>query len=141
MSKTTLTLDADYFTVEVTEAFLKDFGESCKTIELSGFIKLFIKYNLEFIEDYKGVFDLIAHIMTVWKNPGEQTTLLEVSQNDSKCLFCNFGKTVKVYNWTYKHENAESPMDRVVYKTQVGFFFGYEGRRLIEFGVCNGYAK
>ncbi|MGK4566927.1 hypothetical protein [Flavobacterium sp. 3HN19-14] len=72
MGKTTLTLNQDYFTSEVTEAFLLDFEEACKGMELSSFTELFIKYDLEFIEDYKEVFDLIADIMTSWKNPGRQ---------------------------------------------------------------------
>ncbi len=139
MGKTTLTLNQNYFTSEVTKAFLEDFEQACKTMELSCFTNLFVKYDLEFIDDYKEVFDLIADIMTRWKNPSEETILLEVVQSDSKCLFCNIGKAVKVYSWTYKNQNASPPMNRVIYKSQVGFFFGYKQNQLNEFGVCNGY--
>ena len=139
MGKTTLTLNRNYFTSGVTEAFLKEFEDSCKTMELSNFTDLFIKYDLEFIKDYKEVFDLIADIMTRWKNPGEETKLLEVSQHDSQCLFCNIGKTVKVYSWTYQHTKATPPMNRVIYESKAGFYFEYNQKQLIEFGVCNGY--
>lgn len=139
MSKTTLILNREYFTEEVTKAFLKDFEIACLTMELSGFTELFVKYNLEFIEDYKGVFDLIADIMTRWKNPGEETHLLEVIKSDSKCIFCNIGKAVKVYSWTYKHSKAAIPMNRVVYEIKAAFYFEYQDKQLIEFGVCNAF--
>ncbi|RZJ36429.1 MAG: hypothetical protein EOO51_01455 [Flavobacterium sp.] len=141
MSKTTLSLNQNYFTSEVTKAFLIDFENACMTMELSAFADLFKNYNLEFIEDYREVFDMIAHIMTSWKNPGQVSTLLEVTCSDSKCIFCYIGKAVKVYKWTYRHLNAEPPMNRVVYETQVGFYFGYNKNQLREFGVCNAYIK
>jgi len=141
LGKTTFTLNQDCFTSEVTEAFLVDFEKACEQMELQSFTELFVKYDLEFIADYKEVFDLIADVMTSWKSPGEETKLLEVSQHDSKCLFCNIGKAVKIYSWTSIHQNAKPPMNRVVYKNKVGFFFGYEQNQLREFGVCNGYIK
>lgn len=139
MAKTTLTLNNEYFTSEITESFLLDFENACQTMELLNFTNLFVKYDLEFIKDYREVFDLIADIMTRWKNSGEESTLLEVVKSDSKCIFCNIGKNVKVYSWTYKHNKAESPMNRIIYKSQVGFYFEYSQNQLIEFGVCNAF--
>lgn len=138
MSKTTLTLNREYFTAEITEAFLEDFEKACLTMELEDFTNLFVNYDLEFIEDYKGVFDLIAEIMTRWKNPGEETKLLEVTKRDSKCIFCNIGKNVKVYSWTYVH-TASADTLKFIYRNEVGFYFEYLDKQLIEFGVCNGY--
>lgn len=139
MAKTTLTLNRDYFNSEVTNAFLKDFENACLTMELTNFTRLFINYNLEFIKDYKEVFDLIADITTRWKNSGEESKLLDVVKSDSKCIFCFIGKSVKVYKWTYKHTNAKPPMNRIIYQNQVGFYFEFDNDQLIEFGVCNAF--
>jgi hypothetical protein len=139
MSNTTITLNKEYFTSEITKAFLNDLKTACKTMELDLFTNLFTKYDLSFIEDYKEVLGIIKSIMKSWNKPKQGTELLEVTQFDSKCLFCVFGKTVKVYKWTYQHKQAPIPMNRVVYESQIAFFFKYENNQLIEFGVCNGY--
>ena len=139
MSNTTITLNKEYFTAEITKAFLKDMEMACKTMELDVFTKLFTKYDLSFVEDYDEVLGMIKSIMASWNKPNQGTELLEVTQFDSKCLFCEFGKTVKVYKWAYQHKQASIPMNRVVYQSQIAFFFNYEDNRLIEFGVCNGY--
>ena len=139
MAKTTLTLNKNYFTPEVTNLFLKDFEIACTKMELSSFTDLFLKYDLSFMKDFQEVFDLIAHIMTAWKNPGEDTQLIEVKETGAKCIFCNLGKSVRVFNWTYTHSKSNFPMNNVVYKSKIGFYLEYENNQLIEFGVCNAY--
>ncbi|MBF0695399.1 MAG: hypothetical protein IR153_10130 [Flavobacterium sp.] len=139
MGKTTLTLDKEHFTEEVTASFLIDFENCCKSMELSDFVALFKKYDLSFLEDYNEVFDLIAHITTSWKKPGEETKLLDITEESARCIFCNIGKAVRVFKWTYIHTLAEIPMNRVVYESKAGFYFEYQDKQLIEFGVCNAY--
>jgi hypothetical protein len=139
MSNTKITLNKEYFTVEVTKAFLNDLETACKTMELDLFTALFTKYDLSFVEDYEDVLDMVNSVMASWNKPNQGTELLEVTQFDSKCLFCEYGKTVKVYKWTYQHKLAPIPMNRVLFSSQIAFFFKYEYNQLIEFGVCNGY--
>ena len=139
MSNTKIILDKDYFTPEMTKAFLKDMEKACKTMELELFTKLFTKYDLSFVEDYEEVLEMIKNSMASWNRPHKGTELLKVTQFDSKCLFCEFGKTVKVYKWTYQHKQAPIPMNGVIYACQIAFFFDCEDNQLIEFGVCNGY--
>lgn len=139
MGKTTLTLNRNHFTEAVTQSFLLDFEAACKTMELTDFVQLFVNYDLSFLEDYDEVFNLIAHITTAWKKSGQDTLLLSTSQEDARCIFCNIGKTVRVYKWTYKHTKATAPMNRVLYESKAGFYFEYQDNCLIEFGVCNAY--
>lgn len=140
MGKTTLTLNKDYFTEQVTKSFLIDFENSCKRMELTNFVELFLKYDLSFLEDYDEVFNLIAHITTSWKKTDEETKLIEITQEDARCIFCNIGKAVRVYKWTYMHTKAVIPMNRVVYESKAAFYFEYQKNRLVEFGVCNAYS-
>ena len=139
MGNTKITLNKEYFTIEMTEYFLKDFEIACKTMELDLFTKLFTKYDLSFVEDYEEVLEMIKSSMASWNRPHIGTELLNVTQFDSKCLFCEFGQKVKVYKWTYQHKKLPIPANRVQYDSQIAFFFGFEDNQLIEFGVCNGY--
>jgi hypothetical protein len=139
MSNTKIILDKEYFTIKMTENFLKDLEIACKTMELDVFTTLFTKYDLSFVEDYDEVLGMIKSIMASWNKPNQGTELLEVTRFNSKCLFCEFGKTVKVYKWTYQHKQAPIPMNRMVYESQIAFFFDFKDNQLIEFGVCNGY--
>lgn len=139
MSNAKITLNKKCFTVEETSAFLKDLETACKTMEVDVFTKLFTKHDLSFVEDHDEVLGMIKSIMIRWNKPDQGTELLKVTQFDSKCLFCKFGKTVKVYKWTYQHKQKPIPMNRVVYESQIAFFFDLKDNQLIEFGVCNGY--
>lgn len=139
MSNTKITLNKECFTPEITKAFLNDLQTACKTMEVDLFTTIFTKYDLSFVEDYEEVLDMIKSIMGSWNKPEQGTELIEIVKFDSKCLFCEFGKTVKVYKWTYQHKQAIIPMNRVVYESQIAFFFDFEDNQLIEFGVCNGY--
>ncbi|GIZ10466.1 hypothetical protein [Flavobacterium sp. UMI-01] len=138
MSKTTITLDKEYFTIETTKGFIKDLEIACKTMETDLFLKLFTKYDL-MVEEYQEVLQLIIQIMNSWIKPQQDTSIVRIENFDSKCLFCNIGKKVKVYKWNYRHLGAEKPMDKVVYLKQIAFFFEYKNHQLVEFGVCNGY--
>lgn len=139
MSATTISLNKDYFTTEVTKSFLEDLEIACKTMELQVFINLFDKYDLSFIEDYDEVLTSIKEKMMSWYEPNQGTKLLGVTPFNSKCLFCYFGKPVKAYEWTYQHLEAVTPFNRVVYNNKIAFSFNFDGDRLIEFGTCNGF--
>ena len=139
MSKTTIKLKKEHFTKEVTTAFLKDHAIACKTMKLDVFTNLYIKYDLSFVEEFDEVLDMIKSIMRSWNKPEQGTEIIEIVQFDSKCIFCEFGKTINVYKWTYQHKQASIPTNRFVYSSQIAFFFDIKDNQLIEYGVCNGY--
>lgn len=118
MSATTITLNKDYFTTEVTKSFLEDLEIACKTMELQVFINLFDKYDLSFIEDYNEVLTSIKEKMMSWYEPNQGTNLLGVTSFDSKCLFCYLGKSVKAYQWSYQHLGAIAPFNRAIYSSK-----------------------
>ena len=139
MSNTKITLNKEYYTIKKTEDFLKDLEIACKTMEVDLFVKLFIKYDLYYNEEYQEVLSLIKHIASDWNKPELGTELIDVSKFDSKCIFCNIGKKVSGYKWTYFHKLDTIPLNRIIYASQIAFFFEFENNQLIEFGVCNGY--
>ena len=139
MSNTIIKLKSEYFTLETTKNFIKDLEMACKTMEADLFVKLFIKYDLYYDEEYREVLDLIINITGNWYKPEIGTVLLDVSTFESNCIFCKIGKKVHGYKWNYKHTLAAGLMNRVVYFNQIAFIFEYESNKLVEFGVCNGY--
>lgn len=138
MSNTTIILDREYFTAEITKAFLYDLEIACKTMEPVLFAKLFITYDLSFVEDYKEVLSTILSRMESWNNLHKETELLGVKQFDSKCMFCKIGKTVKAYRWTYKY-TKDLKYKNIIFGLSIAFYFDFDEDRLIEFGVCNGF--
>lgn len=141
MSNTIITLNKEYFTAEISQNFLKEIEKACLTMEVEDFMNLFKKYDLTFIEDYQEVLDLIKNVMNSWKKKGQGTELVEVIAFDSKCLFCQIGKTLKAYKWSYQHKQALSSGYRVIYAQHIAFMFGFEEDRLVEFGTCNAFLK
>lgn len=126
---------------ELTASFVKDFELATTTMESVDFAKLFIKYELNFIQDFSDTSKQILAILENWKNPFEGTEIIKMEQFDSKCHFCEYGKKVKVFGWTYQHKKAAFPMNRVVYKMYIGFYLDIKEERLVDFGLCNGYLK
>lgn len=138
MSNTTIKLDKEYFTEEITKKFLIDLEIACGTMETDLFAKLFLKYDLSFIEDYKEVLDTIIAITTAWYDPEKETVILNMDKYDSKCIFCKIGKTVTVYKWTYKSTKGFCAPN-IIYSQSIAFYFDFQNNRLIEFGLCNGH--
>lgn len=138
MGKTKIKLDKQHFTKEVTTAFLKDHAIACKTMNLEDFVELFNKYDLSFVEDFNDIFETIKEITGRWYKPDLQTELIGgIEQFDSKCIFCEFGKKVNVYKWTYYHKQA--PVKFETFVSRIGFTFNIKDNQLIEYGVCNAF--
>lgn len=136
-SKTILIKKA--LSMATTFSFLKDLEIACKTMELDLFMNLFNKYDLSFIEDFDEVLESIYSIVGSWDISQHGTQLLEVVQFNSKCLFCEFGKTVKVYKWRHQYKTDKALMNSKTHESQIAFTFEIKDGQLFDFGICNGY--
>jgi hypothetical protein len=139
MSNSKTILNKKYLTVETTKNFLNDIEIACKTMELDLFMNLFNKYDLPFVEDFDEVLESIYSVVGSWDISEHGTQLLEVVQFNSKCLFCEFGKTVKVYKWKYQYKTDATLMNSKIHESQIAFTFKIKDSQLFDFGVCNGY--
>jgi hypothetical protein len=139
MSNSKTILNKKYLTVETTKNFLNDIEIACKTMELDLFMNLFNKYDLSFVEDFDEVLESIYSVVGSWDISEHGTQLLEVVQFNSKCLFCEFGKTVKVYKWKYQYKTDATLMNSKIHESQIAFTFKIKDSQLFDFGVCNGY--
>jgi hypothetical protein len=139
MNKSKITLKKNCLSREETTSFLKDFKCACKTMEIALFTNLFTNYDLSFVEDFDEDLSTVYSIISSWNKPELGTELLSTSQFKSKCLFCEFGKTVTVYKWTYQHKQDSYPENLLIYESQIAFYFDLKENQLVKFGVCNGY--
>ena len=139
MSATTFKVSSEYFTPEKTQEFLLEHEAACERMDIIDFLNIFKKYDLSSIKDYQEVITSIINIMTGWKNIKLGTTLKEVSTFNSNCIFCEIGKKVKGYRWTYTNTLEEGINRNIVYESQIGFRFEIKDGRLTEYGICNAY--
>lgn len=139
MSKTKIILDKEYFTAKTTDNFLRDLEKACRRMDLDDFTTLFEEYDLTFIEDYDEVLEMITDQLSRPNKIKWGTVILAVTKFDSKCLFCEIGKTVKVYKYTYQHKRWRVPLNDSIFTGSIAFYFSFENKRLTEFGVCNNY--
>lgn len=139
MSNSKNNLNKKFLSIETTSVFLKDLETACKTMELDLFINLFNKYDLSFVEDYNEVLDSIYSTVGRWDISVPGIELIEVVQFNSKCLFCEFGKTVKVYKSRYQCKIGKTLMNSMIHESQIAFTFEIKDNQLLDFGVCNGY--
>ena len=139
MGATTFKVSPEYFTPEKTQEFLLEHEAACKKMEIVAFLKIFQKYDLSFIKEYQEVITAIIDILTGWKNEKIGTKLKKVSTFNSNCIFCEIGKSVKVYRWTYTNTLEEGGKERIIYESQIGFRFEIKEGRLTEYGICNAY--
>ena len=139
MSATTFKVSSEYFTPEKTQEFLLEHEAACERMDIIDFLNIFKKYDLSSLKDYQEVITSIINIMTGWKNIKLGTTLKEVSTFNSNCIFCEIGKKVKGYRWTYTNTLEEGINRNIVYESQIGFRFEIKDGRLTEYCICNAY--
>jgi len=139
MSATTFKVSAEYFTPEKTQEFLLEHEAACQKMDVVDFLNIYIKYDLSFVKEYEKVITSIVDALTGWKNEKLGTKIIEVSTFNSNCIFCEIGKKVKVYRWTYTNTLEEGIKNRIVYERKIGFRFEMKEGRLIEYGICNAY--
>jgi hypothetical protein len=92
-------------------------------MELAAFLKIFQKYDLSFIKEYQEVNTAIIDILTGWKNEKIESELKKVSAFNSNYIFCEIGKSVKVYRWTYINTLEKGVYGRIIYESKIAFRF------------------
>jgi len=139
MSETVIKVDPEIFTEEVTQKFLKEHEAACQTMDYNTFLQLFLKYDLTQLEDFNKIVSSVLNNMKNWKEKALNVELLEVTSFDSKCIFCNIGNKVKVYQWKSKYPLGENSECAILHTCTIGFRFEFKNNRLTEYGTCNSY--
>ena len=129
-----------YFTVENTRIFQRDMDIALKTMELMNVMKVLIKYDIILKKEALEFLEGFSEMMEGWQKPGEGSTLVdEVQTRGSRCIACEYGKDMVVYQFHYKHSEAEEPYNRIVYGYEFGMLYDIREGILHDLSICNAF--
>lgn len=126
---------APLLTVSQTNEFIKDIDEVCKLADLIKLKEVLSKYNLK-DKDAEDIVIRARYVFSLFNNKEQRIRVLNSVSRFTKCVFCEFGKTVKAYDVEYEQQVGEIA---VIYTGSFAIFFEIENEILKQYGFCNGY--
>ncbi|MFV1449143.1 hypothetical protein VBZ51_08345 [Maribacter sp. HS] len=139
-NKTTPANISECFTPELTKSFKLEADIALKTMKLDKVILVLQKYGIDKFQDSIDFIEALSEIFVQWKKEGQGSVLVdEVTTSGSKCIACEIGKNVVVYDFSYQHMKAPEPMNRLVYGWDFGILFDIRNEILFEIRVCNAF--
>ncbi|SIR14408.1 hypothetical protein [Maribacter ulvicola] len=128
------------FTPELTRQFIIDIDIALKKIDINPVKELLEKYHIENFQDSIDFIEALDYCLNGWKKEHMGSKIYgEVTTSDSKCIACEHGKGMVVYEFEYIHSLAPEPMNRVVYGRDFGILFDIRNEILFEIRVCNAF--
>lgn len=132
---TVISTKAPLLTVSQTTEFVKDIDEVCKLADLNKLKEVFSKYSLS-DKDAEDMIIRGRYIFRLFNNREKRIRVLSAESRFTKCVFCEFGKTVKAYDLEYEARQGEIA---VIYTGSFAISFEIEDQMLMGYGFCNGY--
>ncbi|WP_395050538.1 hypothetical protein [Flavobacterium sp.] len=126
---------APLLTVSQTTEFVKDIDEVFKLADLIKLKEVLSKYNLR-DKDAEDIVIRGRYVFSLFNNKEKRIRVLNAESRFTKCVFCEFGKTVKAYDVEYEQLVGEIA---VIYTGSFAIFFEIENGILKQYGFCNGY--
>jgi len=131
---------SEKFTVEKTQQFQIEMNIAVKTMELMDVMKVLIQYNIIKNKESKDFLNAFMAMNEKWQKQNEDSVLVgEVQTRKSKCIACEFGKDMTVYEYHYKHSGAPVPYNRIVYKNEFGMLYDIKDGILQDIRICNAF--
>ncbi|MEP2688872.1 hypothetical protein [Maribacter dokdonensis] len=131
---------SDCFTPELTRQFQIEMDIALKKIDINPVKELMEKYHIANFQDSIDFIEALDYCFNGWKKEHMGSKVYgEVTTSDSKCIACEHGKGMIVYEFEYIHAAAVIPMNRVVYGWDFGILFNIKNEILHEVRVCNAF--
>ncbi|CAG2533778.1 hypothetical protein MAR621_03824 [Maribacter dokdonensis] len=131
---------SDYFTPELTKQFQIEMDIALKKIDINPVKELLEKYHIANFQDSIDFMEALDYCFNGWKKEHMGSKIYgEVTTSDSKCIACEHGTGMIVYEFEYVHAAAPIPMNRVVYGWDFGILFNIKKEILHEVRVCNAF--
>jgi hypothetical protein len=131
---------SEKFTVEKTQQFQNEMNIAIKTMELMEVMKVLIQYNIIKNKESKEFLNAFIEMNEKWQKQNEDSVLVgEVHTRKSKCIACEFGKDMTVYEYQYKHLGAPVPYNRIVYQNEFGMLYDIKEGILHDIRICNAF--
>ncbi len=122
-------------TVSQTTEFVKDIDEVCKVADLKKLKDVLSKHNFT-DKDAEDIVIRGRYVFSLFNNQEKRIRVLNSVSRFTKCVFCEFGKTVKAYDLEYEKKQGEIG---VIYTSSFAISFEIENEMLMGYGFCNGY--
>ena len=131
---------SEKFTIEKTKLFQRDLDIALKTMELIDVMKVFIKYEILRNRESKEFLDAFIEMNASWQRKNEGSVIVgEIQTSKSRCIACQFGKGMTVYEFQYKHSEAPSPHNQIVYMSEFGMLYDIKDGILHDISICNAF--
>lgn len=128
------------FTPETTKQFQKDMDQALKTVELIQVMKVLIKYDIIKDPDVRDFLNAFTEMLKGWQQPMQGTQVVgEATTRESKCIACEIGKNMTVYEFQYQHKEAKEPYNRIIYGYDFGMLFDIRDGILHDLRICNAF--
>lgn len=145
MIKSIVTLDTKtpLLYEEQSQQFVNEMDVLLRNFDFKGIVRLTKNYQFNAI-DQKELNDFIdraelEHI-NWYENPLE-IKINTIEAFDTKCIACQFGKTVKAYRVLYNEMKAEIAPGRINYGRSLAIYFDMKNSELFDFGWCNAFLE
>ncbi len=100
------------------------------------------KYSIANFQDSIDFVEALDYCLNGWKKENMSSKVYsEVTTSDSRCIACEHGKGMMVYQFEYIHAAAPIPMNRVVYGWDFGILLDIRKEILHEVRVCNAFLE
>jgi len=131
---------SDCFNPELTSQFVLEIDAALKKIDIIPVKAILDKYNIANFQDSIDFLEALTYCFNGWKKENMGSKVYgEVTTAQSRCIACEHGKGMKVYEFEYVHAAAPIPMNRVVYGWDFGILFNIKKEILHEVRVCNAF--
>ncbi|AIY12565.1 hypothetical protein [Cellulophaga baltica] len=131
---------SDCFTPELTKQFHIEMDVALKKIDMIPVLAVLDKYQIAHFQDSIDFVEALSSYITGWQKENEGSRLYkDVTTSESRCIACEYGKGMVIYEFEFIHAEAPEPMNRVVYGRDFGILFDIRNEILFEVRVCNAF--
>lgn len=131
---------SEKFTVEKTKLFQRDLNVALKTMTLIEVMKVFLKYEILRNKESKEFLDAFIEMNEIWQRKNEGSVIVgKIKTSKSRCIACEFGKSMTVYEFHYKHSEAPFPDNHIVYRSEFGMLYEKKDGILHDIRICNAF--
>ena len=131
---------SDCFTPELTKQFQIEMDAALKKIDMISVKAVLEKYKIAHFQDSIDFIEALTPYLTGWQKENKGSLVYgEVTTSESRCIVCEYGKGMVIYEFNFIHAAAPEPMNRVVYGRDFGILFDIRDEILFEVRVCNAF--
>ena len=131
---------SECFTPELTKQFQIEMDAALKKMDMTSVKEVLEEYKIAHFQDSIDFIEALDYCLNGWKKENMGSKVYgEVTTSESKCIACEHGRGMVVYEFEYIHAAAAIPMNRVVYGWDFGILLNIRKEILHEVRVCNAF--